>query len=104
MQVCETCSKVKLEFLVLLGGYMANAQNTEFNVNQLKQLPRGSFMSPINWKSCFVGALVATAVSLPLVGSTQALAQVLSAQERRIRIAQESQERIDGVVKNTRSL
>lgn len=61
-------------------------------------------MSPINWKSCFVAALVAMAVSLPLVGSTQALEQVLSAQERRTRLAQESQERIDGVVKKTRSL
>ena len=61
-------------------------------------------MSPINWKTCFVATLVALAFSLPLVGSTQALEQVLSAQERRIRIAQESQERIDGVVKKTRSL
>ena len=61
-------------------------------------------MSPINWKSCFVGALVATAVSLPLAGSTQALEQVLSAQERRTRLAQESQERIDSQVKDTRKL
>jgi cytoskeletal protein RodZ len=61
-------------------------------------------MSPIKWKSWLVSVLVATAVALPLVGSTQALGQVLKAQEKRTRVAQESQERIDKVVKKTRSL
>lgn len=61
-------------------------------------------MSPINWKTCFVAVSVAVAISLPLVGSTQALEQVLSAQERRIRLAQESQQEIDAEVKDTRRL
>jgi len=61
-------------------------------------------MSPIKWKSWLVSVLVATAVALPLVGSTQALGQVLKAQQKRTRVAQESQERIDKVVKKTRSL
>jgi len=61
-------------------------------------------MSPIKWKSWLASILVATTVSLPLVGSTQALGQVLQAQEKRTRVAQESQERIDQVVKKTRSL
>jgi hypothetical protein len=41
---------------------------------------------------------------LPSFAVAQSLEQVLNAQERRIRVAQESQERIDNVVKQTRSL
>jgi hypothetical protein len=61
-------------------------------------------MSPFNWRSCFVAVSAAAAVTLPLAGFSQSLNQVLEAQHGRTRLAQESQERIDGVVKQTRSL
>ena len=61
-------------------------------------------MSPINWKSWLVAALAATAVSLPLLGSSQSLDQILQQQQGRTKLAQESQQRIDNVVKQTRSL
>jgi len=48
--------------------------------------------------------LVTAAVSLPLTGSAQSLDQIMRAQQGRTRIAQESQERIDAVVKQTRSI
>jgi len=48
--------------------------------------------------------LVTAAVSLPLTGSAQSLDQIMKAQQGRTRIAQESQERIDAVVKQTRSI
>jgi hypothetical protein len=61
-------------------------------------------MSPTNWNSWLVPALAAIAVSLPISGSSQTLGQVLKTQQGRTRLAQESQERIDKVVKKTRSL
>jgi len=61
-------------------------------------------MSPINWKSWLMAACAIVALALPLTGSTQSLDQVLNAETARTRIAQESQERIDQVVKQTRSL
>ena len=61
-------------------------------------------MSPFNWKSWIVAISAAVAVSLPLAGSAQSLDQVLKAQQGRTRLAQESQERVDSVVKQTRSL
>ncbi|MFQ5634411.1 MAG: DUF3450 domain-containing protein [Gammaproteobacteria bacterium] len=61
-------------------------------------------MSPINWKSWIVAVLAATAVSLPLIGSSQSLDQILQKEQARTRLAQESQQRIDRVVKQTRSL
>ncbi len=61
-------------------------------------------MSPINWRSWIVAVLVTAAVSLPLTGSAQSLDQIMKAQQGRTRIAQESQERIDAVVKQTRSI
>ena len=61
-------------------------------------------MSPFNWRSWIVAVSAAAAVSLPLAGFSQSLNQVLDAQQGRTRLAQESQERIDGVVKQTRSL
>lgn len=61
-------------------------------------------MSPYNWKSWFVTAVAATAVTLPLLGSSQSLNQILQKQQGRTKLAQESQERIDSVVKQTRSL
>jgi len=61
-------------------------------------------MSPINWRSWIVVASAVGAVSLPLAGWAQSLDQVLNAQQGRTRLAQESQGRIDTVVKQTRSL
>ena len=61
-------------------------------------------MSPINWKSWLVAGMAATAIALPLAGSSQSLDQILKEQKGRTRLAQESQERIDSVVKQTRSL
>lgn len=62
-------------------------------------------MSPRNWMSWLVaGSAVYALLLLPTFAMAQSLQQVLNAQERRIRLAQESQERIDNVVKQTRSL
>lgn len=61
-------------------------------------------MSPISWNSWLVAALVAIAVALPLSVSSQSLDQVFKTQQGRTRLAQESQQRIDKVVKKTRSL
>ena len=61
-------------------------------------------MSPNNWKSWLVASGAAVALALPLTGSTQSLDQVLNAETARIRLSQESQDRIDDVVKQTRSL
>ena len=61
-------------------------------------------MSPITWKSWLLAASAVAAISIPFVGSSQALDQELNAQLRRTRLAQESQERIDQVVQQTRSL
>ena len=60
-------------------------------------------MSPRSWMSWLV-ASGAVCVLLPSLVVAQSLQQVLNAQERRIRLAQESQERVDAVVKQTRSL
>jgi hypothetical protein len=61
-------------------------------------------MSPTNWKFWLVAILAAPAILLPLSGSSQALEQILKAQQNRTRLAQESQETIDQVVKKTRGL
>ena len=62
-------------------------------------------MSPRNWMSWLVaGSAVCALLLPPSFAMAQSLQQVLNAQERRIRLAQESQERIDNVVKQTRSL
>lgn len=69
-----------------------------------EQIAKGIFMSPTNWKSWFVAVVATTAVALPLAGTSQTLDQILQKQQGRTKLAQESQERIDGVVKQTRSL
>ncbi|MDP6675469.1 MAG: DUF3450 family protein, partial [Gammaproteobacteria bacterium] len=61
-------------------------------------------MSPFNWKSWIVAILAAGTVSFSTAGFGQSLDQILNKQNGRTRLAQESQERIDGVVKKTRSL
>jgi hypothetical protein len=61
-------------------------------------------MSPFKRKSWVVALWAATAVSLPLAGSSQSLAQVLQAQQKRTRLSQESQQRIDQVAQKTNKL
>lgn len=61
-------------------------------------------MSPINWNSWLVAALLTVTAALPLSVNSQSLDQVLKTQQGRTRLAQESQERIDKEVKKTRSL
>lgn len=61
-------------------------------------------MSPYSWKSWLVATGAVLALVSPLVGTTQSLEDVLGAQQRRIRVSQESQDRIDQVVKQTRTL
>ncbi len=61
-------------------------------------------MSPIIRKSWLVVLTAAGTVFLPPVGLSQSLNQVLNVQQGRTRLAQESQQRIDSVVKQTRSL
>lgn len=58
-------------------------------------------MSSTKWTSRFAVALFAAALT-PLAGSAQSLSDVLSAERQRTRLAQESQDRIDDVVKETR--
>ena len=60
-------------------------------------------MSPRSWMSWLVAGSAVCAL-LPSFAMAQSLENVLNAQERRIRLAQESQERIDNTVKQTRSL
>jgi hypothetical protein len=48
--------------------------------------------------------MAAMAVSLPLIGSSQSLNEILNRQQGRTKLAQESQQRIDNVVKQTRTL
>ena len=62
-------------------------------------------MSPRSWMSWLVaGSAVCALLLLPFFAMAQSLDQILNVQERRIRLAQESQERVDAVVKQTRSL
>ena len=61
-------------------------------------------MSPVNWKSWLVAGSAVVVLSLPLTGTAESLNKVLDVQQRRIRLAQDSQKKIDTVVKQTRSL
>ena len=61
-------------------------------------------MSPTNWKSWLLAVSAAAAISIPFAGNAQSLNQVLSGQQSRTKLAQESQERIDRVVQQTRTL
>jgi TolA-binding protein len=104
MQHRQTCSKVpNYGTHIPIKGCAVGIKN-EFCINQIELIVKGIFMSPNNWKSWLVAAFAATAVFLPLSGTTQSLEKVLKGEEGRTRLAQESQERIDQVVKKTRSL
>ena len=58
-------------------------------------------MSSTKWTSRLMVA-AAFAVGMPVAGSAQSLDQVLTAENQRTRLAQESQQRIDAVVDQTR--
>ena len=59
-------------------------------------------MSSTKWTSRLVAVSAAIALTAPLAGSAQSVDQVLNAEKQRTRLAQESQQRIDGVVSDTR--
>lgn len=60
-------------------------------------------MTSMNRKSCWsIACAVVTVALLPAAAPAQSLDQVLNAQQQRTRVAQESQERVDQIVENTR--
>jgi hypothetical protein len=59
-------------------------------------------MSSTKWTSRLVVVSAAIALTAPLAGSAQSVDQVLNVEKQRTRIAQESQQRVDGVVNDTR--
>lgn len=81
-----------------------NVQNKHFRSLQIEHIVKGNFMSPTFWKAWLVAGMAATAIALPVAGSAQSLDQILQGQQTRTRLAQESQERVDNVLKQTRSL
>jgi predicted RNase H-like nuclease (RuvC/YqgF family) len=58
-------------------------------------------MSATKWTSRLLTAGATIALVFPLAGSAQSLSQVLTAEQQRTRLAQESQQRIDAVVADT---
>ncbi len=81
-----------------------NVQNKRFCSLQIEHIVKGNFMGPTFWKAWLVAGMAATAIALPAAGSAQSLDQILQGQQARTRLAQESQERVDNVLKQTRSL
>lgn len=59
-------------------------------------------MSSTKWTSQLMVVCALSAMTTPLVGSAQSLNQVLNAENQRTKLAQESQQRIDVVVDDTR--
>ncbi len=59
-------------------------------------------MSSTKWTSQLLVVCALSAMTIPLVGSAQSLDQVLNAENQRTKLAQASQQRIDGVVDDTR--
>lgn len=59
-------------------------------------------MSSTKWTSQLMVVCALSAMTTPLVGSAQSLNQVLNAENQRTKLAQESQQRIDAVVDDTR--
>ena len=59
-------------------------------------------MSSTKWTSRLVAIAASFALIAPVVGSTQSLNDVIDAEKRRTKLAQESQQRIDAVVGDTR--
>lgn len=59
-------------------------------------------MSSTKWTPQLLVVCALSAMTTPLVGSAQSLNQVLNAENQRTKLAQESQQRIDAVVDDTR--
>ena len=59
-------------------------------------------MSSTKWISRLVAVGASVALLAPVVGSAQSLSDVINAEKRRTQLAQESQQRIDSVVDETR--
>ncbi len=59
-------------------------------------------MSSTKWTSQLLVVCALSAMTIPLVGSAKSLNQVLNAENQRTMLAQESQQRIDAVVDDTR--
>ena len=59
-------------------------------------------MSATNWTSRLLVLCASSALLLPLVGSAQSLSKVLDAEKQRTKLAQQSQQRIDTIVDDTR--
>lgn len=59
-------------------------------------------MSSTKWTSRLVAFSASIALIAPVVGSAQSLDDVINAEKRRTKLAQESQQRIDAVVDDTR--
>jgi TolA-binding protein len=61
-------------------------------------------MNVMKMGSCLLAGCAAAAVTLPLAAQAQSLNDVIGVQQNRTTLAQESQQRIDGVVDQTRQL
>ena len=59
-------------------------------------------MSSTKWTSRLVAVGAVVALTAPVMGSAQSVNQVLDAEKQRTRLAQQSQQRIDGIVSDTR--
>ncbi|MBT8421571.1 MAG: DUF3450 domain-containing protein [Gammaproteobacteria bacterium] len=59
-------------------------------------------MSSTKWISRLVAVSASVALVAPVIGSAQSVNDILNAEKRRTRLAQESQQRIDSVVDETR--
>lgn len=59
-------------------------------------------MSSTKWTSRLVAVCASVALIAPVIGSAQSLNDIISAEKRRTKLAQESQQRIDAVVDDTR--
>ena len=59
-------------------------------------------MSSTKWTAHLVAVFAAVALTVPVAGSAQSLNDVINAEKRRTQLAQESQQRIDAVVDETR--
>ena len=59
-------------------------------------------MSATNWTSRLLVLCASSALLLPLVGSAQSLSNVLDAEKQRTKLAQQSQQKIDTIVDDTR--
>ena len=59
-------------------------------------------MSATKWTSRLLVLCASSALLMPLVGSAQSLSKVLDAEKQRTKLAQQSQQKIDTIVDDTR--